>query len=120
MAELIEIKSFKDSRGSLSVLEDNISFEIKRVFYIYDVDDSIRGNHRHHKTIQAAICINGSCVISNNNNKKEEEFILDHPSKCLMLYPEDFHSMHSFSKGAILLVLASEKFDPLDYIYEEY
>ena len=120
MAELIEIKSFKDSRGSLSVLEDNISFEIKRVFYIYDVDDSIRGNHRHHKTIQAAICINCSCVISNNKNKKKEEFILDHPSKCLMLYPEDFHSMHSFSKGAILLVLASEKFDPLDYIYEEY
>jgi hypothetical protein len=120
MPELIEIKSFKDDRGSLSVLEDNIPFEIKRVFYIYDVDNSVRGNHRHNKTIQAAICLNGSCIISNNNNIKKEDFILDNPSKCLMLYPEDFHSMHSFSKGSILLVLASEKFDPSDYIYEEY
>ena len=55
MPKLIEIKSFKDDRGSLTVLEDNIPFDIKRVFYIYDVDNSIRGNHRHHKTIQAAI-----------------------------------------------------------------
>jgi dTDP-4-dehydrorhamnose 3,5-epimerase-like enzyme len=120
MPKLIEIKTFSDERGHLSVLEDNIPFEIKRVFYIYGVDNSVRGLHRHHKTIQAAICITGSCVISNNNNKEKEDFLLDFPNKCLFLYPEDFHSMHSFSKDAILLVLASEKFDPKDYIYESY
>jgi dTDP-4-dehydrorhamnose 3,5-epimerase-like enzyme len=120
MPKLIEIKTFSDDRGNLSVLEDNIPFEIKRVFYIYGVDNSVRGMHRHHTTIQAAICIAGSCVISNDNNQVKEDFVLNHPNKCLFLYPEDFHSMHSFSKDAILLVLASEKFDPKDYIYESY
>lgn len=120
MPKLIEIKTFSDSRGNLSVLEKNIPFAIKRVFYIYGVDDSIRGNHRHHKTIQAAICISGSCVIHNNDGNIQEEFVLDQPNKCLFLYPQDYHSMHSFTKDAILLVLASENFDPNDYIYEPY
>ena len=120
MAKLININSFHETRGSLTVLEKNIPFDIKRVFYIYNVDDSIRGKHRHHKTIQAAICIHGSCKISNNNGKKEEEFVLDNPEKCLFLYPEDFHWMHDFSKDAVLLVLASEYYEPKDYIYEPY
>ena len=120
MPKLINIKSFHEKRGSLTVLEKNIPFDIKRVFYIYNVDDSVRGKHRHHKTIQAAICINGSCKISNDNGVVQEEFLLDHPEKCLFLYPQDYHWMHDFSKDAILLVLASEFFDPADYIYEPY
>ena len=120
MPKLIKLNSFHESRGSLTVLEKDIPFSIKRVFYIYNVDDSVRGNHRHHKTIQAAICIKGSCKIKNDNGKEVEEFILDHPEKCLFLYPEDYHSMYEFSKDAILLVLASELFDPEDYIYEPY
>lgn len=120
MPKLIEIKTFSDKRGHLSVLERNIPFVIKRVFYIYGVDDSVRGKHRHHKTIQAAICIAGSCTIYNDNGNTKEEFILDKPNKCLFLYPEDFHYMHRFTKDAILLVLASENFDSNDYIYEPY
>jgi len=120
MPKLIEIKTFSDERGHLSVLEQNIPFAIKRVFYIYGVDNSVRGNHRHHKTIQAVICISGSCVICNNDGTIQEEFILDKPNKCLFLYPQDYHYMHSFSKDAILLVLASENFNPNDYIYEPY
>lgn len=120
MPKLIETKSFKDDRGSLTVLEENIPFDIKRVFYIYDVDNSVRGNHRHHKTIQAAICIKGSCIIKNDDGNELKEYLLDSPNKCLLLYPQDYHSMSSFTKDAILLVLASEKFDPKDYIYEPY
>jgi dTDP-4-dehydrorhamnose 3,5-epimerase-like enzyme len=120
MPKLITIETFSDNRGHLSVLEKNIPFDIKRVFYIYGVDDTVRGNHRHHKTIQAAICISGSCIISNDNNISKEDFVLDQPNKCLFLFPEDYHSMHHFSKDAILLVLASEFFDPKDYIYEPY
>ena len=120
MAHIISINTFSDKRGNLSVIEKVLPFDIKRVFYIYGVDDSIRGGHRHHKTIQAAICLNGSCIISNNNGVGKEDFLLDHPSKCLLLETKDWHTMHSFTKGAILLVLASEYFDAADYIYEEY
>jgi len=124
MAHIIELNTFSDDkRGSLTVMDDIkslIPFEIKRVFYIYDVDDSQRGGHRHHKTIQAAICINGSCTVSCNNGKEKKRFYLDSPNKCLILNTEDWHTMESFKEGSILLVFASEKFNEKDYIFKPY
>lgn len=120
MANILNLKTFIDKRGNLTVIEKVIPFDIKRIFYIYGVDDSVRGGHRHVKTIQAAICIKGSCTIFNNNNKEKKEFVLDSPDKCLILEPKDWHQMHNFSEDAILMVLASEYFDQNDYIYEKY
>lgn len=121
MATLIDIKTFSDVRGNLSVLEDfDIPFKIKRIFFIYDVDRSVRGGHRHHTTRQALICIKGACEIENNNGKKTDLFVLDNPKKCLLVEPEDWHLMKNFSNNTILLVLASENFDEADYIYEPY
>ncbi len=120
MAEILCLKTFTDSRGNLTVIEKVFPFEIKRIFYIYGVDESVRGGHRHHKTIQAAICIKGSCIISNNDGEKREDFVLNSPDKCLILETKDWHQMHHFTPDAILMVLASEYFDPQDYIYEDY
>lgn len=120
MAKLIDLKTYTDERGNLTVVEKLLPFDIKRVFYIYGVDESVRGGHRHHKTTQAAICIQGSCKIYNNNNLTEEVFELNKPSKCLILNAEDWHSMYEFSKDAILMVFASEYFESTDYIYEPY
>jgi dTDP-4-dehydrorhamnose 3,5-epimerase-like enzyme len=120
MAHIIDLQTFTDKRGNLTVVEKVLPFDIKRVFYIYGVDDSIRGGHRHVKTVQAAVCIQGSCIITNNNNKIEEEFTLDAPSKCLILKPEDWHQMKSFTKDSILMVFASEFYDADDYLFEPY
>lgn len=120
MARLIDLKTFTDARGNLTVVEKVIPFDIRRIFYIYGVDDSVRGGHRHHKTIQAAICLKGSCTIWNHDGKQTTEFVLDQPSQCLVLEPRDWHKMYKFSTDAILMVLASEYFDPADYIYEPY
>ena len=120
MAKLIDLKTFTDSRGNLTVVEKVLPFDIKRVFYIYGVDDSKRGGHRHHKTIQAAVCIQGSCKIYNNNNINEQIFELNHPSKCLIINPKDWHTMYDFSKDSILMVFASECFEETDYIFEPY
>lgn len=120
MAELIDLVTFTDKRGNLTVIEKVIPFEIKRIFYIYGVDDSVRGGHRHKTTKQAAICIKGSCHIYNNNSNEQKNYILDAPSKCLILNPEDWHYMNNFSQDAILMVLASTYFDAQDYIYTPY
>ena len=120
MAYLIKLNTFSDKRGNLTVIEKQLPFDIKRVFYIYGVDDSVRGKHRHHKTIQAAICLSGSCIITNDDGREQNDYLLDSPEKCLLLRPEDFHMMHHFTSDAMLLVLASEHFDPNDYIYEPY
>lgn len=120
MARLIDLKTFTDNRGNLTVIEKIIPYEIKRIFYIYGVDNSVRGGHRHHKTIQAAICLKGACTIFNDNGIRKDDFILDTPSKCLILNPEDWHKMYNFTPDAILMVIASEFFDAADYIYEPY
>lgn len=122
MAHLLDLKTLTDNRGNLTVIEKVFPFEIKRVFYIYGVDSSSRGYHRHRKTIQAAVSIQGSCIIHNQSGQGSsiEEYVLDSPSKCVILQPEDYHWMDNFSKDCILMVFASEFFDEADYIREPY
>jgi dTDP-4-dehydrorhamnose 3,5-epimerase-like enzyme len=120
MARLIDLKTFTDKRGNLTVIEKVVPFDVRRIFYIYGVDDSVRGGHRHHKTTQAAICLQGECKIMSTDSVVTETFHLDRPDKCLILEPKDWHEMFEFSPNAILMVLASEYFDPKDYIHERY
>lgn len=120
MAEIINLTTHTDQRGSLTVIEKILPFDIKRLFYIYNVDRSSRGGHRHRTTDQAAISIHGSCKIFCDNGVTQETYFLDSPSKCLLLHKEDWHTMFEFSPGSILLVLASTEFDPEDYIFEPY
>jgi len=110
---LIDLKTFTDKRGNLTVIE-KLPFDIKRVFYIYGVDDSVRGGHRHKKTRQAVICLQGSCLVGKIDDRY---YHLDLPSKCLIIEPEEWHIMVNFSKDAILMVLASTEFDENDYVY---
>lgn len=120
MAHFINLKTFTDPRGNLTVIEKILPFDIKRIFYIYGVDNSVRGGHRHKKTLQAAVCIQGECTVTNNNGFTQSEFRLDNPSKCLFIETEDWHTMHDFTPNAILMVFASEFYDFDDYIFEPY
>jgi len=121
MANEITMQTFKDDRGSLTVVEKILPFEIKRVYYIYNLQKLSRGRHRHKKNIQALICIRGSCRIYCHNGEEEKEFVvLDSPDKGLIVEPRDWHEMVFATKDSILLVLASEYFDADDYIDEIY
>ena len=73
MAYIIDLPTFKDERGNLTVVEKLLPFDIKRFYYIYDVTEK-RGGHRHKKTIQALICLGGSCEVYINDGEKEERF----------------------------------------------
>ncbi len=119
MAYIISAPTFIDERGSLSVVDNILPFNIKRLFYIYNATAK-RGGHRHKKNIQALICLNGSCEIYVNDGKTESLFILDSPDKCLIVEAKDWHTMDKFSKGSVLFVLASEYYDKNDYIDEMY
>jgi hypothetical protein len=119
MAYFIDLPTFEDERGNLTVVEKVLPFDIKRFYYIYDVSGK-RGGHHHKKTIQALISLNGSCEIYVNDGINKEIFLLDSPSKCLILNPEDWHTMDKFSSHSTLLVFSSEFYDKDDYIDEEY
>jgi dTDP-4-dehydrorhamnose 3,5-epimerase-like enzyme len=119
MAHIINLPTFEDERGKLTVVEELLPFKIRRLYYIYDAV-SKRGGHRHKKTMQALITLGGSCDIYVNNGKKEEVVVLNSPKKCLILEPRDWHTMDNFSKGTVLLVLSSEYYNVHDYIDEKY
>ena len=121
MPKLITLNTLTDSRGSLTVIEKILPFQIKRLYYIYNVDSSIRGQHRHVKTIQAAVAVKGSCsIFCQGPDKKIKEFKLSKPDVCLLIMPEDFHWMKDFKPDSVILVMASELYDPQDYIYKAY
>ena len=119
MAYVLNLPTFLDHRGSLTVAENILPFEIKRFYYIYNAI-GIRGGHRHKRTIQALISLGGSCHVYVHNGEREEVFVLDSSDKCLILDPHDWHSMDNFSENSTLLVLASELYDANDYIKDNY
>jgi hypothetical protein len=119
MPYIINLPTFNDDRGDLTIIEKILPFEIKRLYYICNATKK-RGGHRHKKSIQALICLGGSCEIYVNNGKKEQIISLGRESRCLILEPKDWHTMDNFTPGAILLVLASEFYNVNDYIDESY
>ena len=119
LIEWIDFQVLGDSRGGLVSIEQNtlIPFEIKRVYYIYDTaKDVSRGFHAHRELKQVAICISGSCRMVFHNGLVQEEYILDTPTKGVLIDGLLWREMHDFSENCILLVLASEHFDESDYI----
>ncbi len=121
MPYLADLDVFDIKNGNLVVFEKLIPGNIKRVFFIYGVDENqVRGGHRHFKTWSALFCIQGCCRVYTNDGQTESFFELDNPHKCLILEPKDWHTMDSFSSDAILMVLASEYYEISDYIDEPY
>ncbi len=125
---LIKTVSFKplgDERGSLIALEGNksVPFDIKRVYYIFDTKEGVsRGFHAHRNLKQVAVCVTGSCRFVLDNGKQREEVVLDKPTTGLLIEDLTWREMHDFSPDCVLMVLASEYYDKLDYIldYDEF
>lgn len=116
MPKLINLPTFTDDRGSLTVIEKSLPFDIKRIYFIYNSKGHKRGFHKHKKTRQALVSLSGRCTICIEVENKIKKFNLDSPNNCLILEPEDFHWMENFEEKTVLLVVASEFYDKNDYI----
>lgn len=121
MAYIIELKTFTDKRGSLNSIDKVLPFEIKRIYYIYNVDEELsRGGHRHHETVEGLICMHGSFTVMVDNGTERKEYFLDDPSQVLLMEVGDWHVMYNLSPDAVLMGMASTNYDPADYTYEPY
>lgn len=116
-----------DDRGRLVIQEsmsDQVPFEIRRTFFIFDTTHgTVRGHHAHRKNRQMLICVSGACTIAcEMPDGTKTEYRLDWPDKGLLIEGMVWHEMKEFSKDSVLLVLASEHYDELDYIrsYSEF
>lgn len=114
-----------DKYGKLVPIESNdtVPFDIKRIYYIYDVEDGRRrGFHSHKNLEQVLICVHGSVKILLKTPESEKTVVLDDPSKGLYIEPGIWREMYDFKDGAVLLVLASDHYKAEDYIrdYSQY
>jgi dTDP-4-dehydrorhamnose 3,5-epimerase-like enzyme len=118
-ATLIDIPTHGDDFGLLGVLETNsaVPFEIKRVYFIYAVPSDVsRGAHGHKKLKQLIVPVSGSFEVVLHDGSNERTFILDSPSKGLLLEPGLWRNLINFSADAVCMVLASQHFSEADYI----
>lgn len=117
--KLIPLQSYGDERGSLVALEEgnNIPFAIKRVYYIFKTKDGVRrGFHAHKQLKQVAIAVRGSCRFVLDDGKEKIEILLDNPCQGLLIESFMWREMYDFSDDCVLMVLADQHYDELDYV----
>lgn len=122
---IIELPKITDPRGNLTFLEGgkHIPFEIKRVFYLYDVPTGgDRGAHAHKSLHQFLICLSGSFDVQLDDGKERRVVHLNRPWKGLHIPPMIWASEVSFDPGSVCLVMASDVYNESDYIrnYDEF
>jgi len=121
----IELNKHFNEKGNLTVVENSlhIPFEIKRVFYLYDIPGGeSRGAHAHKNCHQFLIAASGAFEVALDDGKNKRTVLLNRPYYGLHIPPGIWAAEQGFSSGSICLVLASSEYDADDYIreYEEY
>ncbi|WP_298116824.1 FdtA/QdtA family cupin domain-containing protein [Flavobacterium sp.] len=116
--EIIDIPKIENPFGSIAIIEkDVIPFEIKRVYYLYDVPSfAQRGGHAHKNLNQILIALSGSFDVVLKDGFDTQIITLNKPNKGLLIKTNIWRELENFSSGSVCLVLASEVFDENDYI----
>ena len=117
--KIIDLPKISDPRGNLSFIEggQHIPFDIKRVYYLYDVPGgSDRGSHAHKNLHQFVVAMSGSFDVVLDDGKEKKRFHLNRSYYGLYVCPMMWRDLDNFSSGAVCMVLASEHYDEADYI----
>ncbi len=123
--KLIDLPKISDPRGNLSFIESgrHIPFDIKRVYYLYDVPGgSDRGSHAHKNLHQFIVAMSGSFDVVLDDGKEKKRFHLNRSYNGLYVCPMMWRDLDNFSSGAVCMVLASAHYNEEDYIrdYSEF
>lgn len=119
---IIDLPKIADPRGNLTFVEGNnhIPFDIRRVYYLYDVPGgSERGGHAHKALHQLIIAMSGSFDVVLYDGRENKRFHLNRSYNGLYVCPMIWRELDNFSSGSVCLVLASNLYDEADY-YRDY
>ena len=125
ICNLVQLPKISDPRGNLTFIENSthIPFEVKRVFYIYDVPTATsRGGHAHRELHQFIVCLSGSLDVLLDDGISHKTIHLNRPWEGLHIPPMIWASEQNFDTGSIYMVLASAPYDEADYYrnYDEF
>ena len=117
---IIELDRHHSARkGDISVVENGVTipFDIKRIYYLYDVPGGVsRGGHAHKELYQRMFAASGGVAVTWDDGRVKRAFTLNRPYQGLLVKPGIWRELDDFSSGSVCLVLASEKYDESDYI----
>lgn len=120
--QMIDLPKIQDPRGNLTFVEggNQIPFDIQRVYYLYDVPGGAeRGGHAHKDLHQLIIAMSGSFDVVLDDGKNKKRVHMNRSYNGLYVCPMIWRELDNFSSGAVLMVLASNKYDEADY-YRDY
>lgn len=120
---LVDIPTFTDERGAISVMDKELPFEVKRVFWLHHIQEGMgRGAHALLEGAEIMCSIHGSFVVDLFDGTNKISIQLDDPSKGLLIRPGIWFTTHSYAHDGVTMVLASEAYsrDRYTYDYEEY
>ncbi len=116
--KFIEIPVVHDHRGNLAFIQrDTLPFEIKRVYYLYDIPSGARrGGHAHYEQFELLIAVSGSFDVLVDDGNKKEKFHLNRPDTGLLIPPGIWRELENFASGSVCLVVNSGVFREADYM----
>lgn len=120
---LIVVPTFTDERGAISVLDIELPFQVKRVFWLHHiVEGKDRGAHALLNSSEIMVAVHGSFVVDLDDTVNRVSILLDDPSKGLIIRPGVWFRTHSYQDDGVSLILAEEEYarDKYTYDYEEY
>lgn len=115
----IKLSKLNNRAGNITIIENNldIPFEVKRIYYLYDIPTSeTRGGHAHKELYQLVIGASGSFNINLNDGVNNKTISLNRPDFGLLIVPGIWRDLSDFSSGSVCLVFASEFYSENDYI----
>ena len=116
---VIDVSKVHNEAGNITVAENmkNIPFEVKRVYYLYDIPGGeARGGHAHYELEQYIVAASGSFDVILSDGQNRKKVTLNRPYIALHIVPGLWRELDNFSSGSVCLVLASLKYDESDYI----
>jgi hypothetical protein len=116
---IIPLNKIHNRAGNITIVEgqENVSFDVKRIYYLYDIPGGEdRGGHAHKELHQLIIAASGSFNVLLDDGQNKKIVTLNRPDYGLMVIPGIWRDLIEFSSGAICLVLASHKYDNKDYM----
>lgn len=119
--KIIKLSKHHRPQGNLTVVENgrDVPFDVKRVYYLYDVPGgATRGGHAHRELSQLIVAVSGCFSVMLDDGHNQRVFQLNRSNVGIYIAPGIWRVLDDFSSGSVCLVLASEKYDESDYIYD--
>lgn len=120
---LIKIPTFTDERGSISVMDKELPFQVRRVFWLHHIaDGKDRGEHALLDSTEIIVAVHGSFVVDLDDTESKTSVLLDSPDKGLVIRPGIWFRTHSYKNDGVSLILAEEEYarNKYTYDYEEF